>query len=199
MRFDQGVGWDLSKPEGVTRVNAIAEQMVADAVAQMQSEGFAGEQIEVLRSADLRFQSQAYELTLPMPGRTLSEDDAPALFDDFLERYEQTYGKGTAWKGVPASLINYSVTVIGRQERPDLGAAVARNGGAPEDFLANKRSVFLPGERRWEEVPIVQDERFAVGVRLEGPAIIDEGDTTIYVPPGTTAERDEFMNYVLTR
>ena len=30
MRIDQGVGWDLSKPEGVDRVNEIAEQMVAD-------------------------------------------------------------------------------------------------------------------------------------------------------------------------
>ena len=35
--------------------------------------------------------------------------------------------------------------------------------------------------------------------RCEGPAIIDENDTTIYVPPGTTAERDEYSNYVLTR
>ena len=40
MRFDQGVGWDLSKPEGVARVNQIAEQMVADSIAQMESEGF---------------------------------------------------------------------------------------------------------------------------------------------------------------
>jgi N-methylhydantoinase A len=199
LRSDQGVGWDLSKPEGVERVNAIAEQMVSDAIAQMESEGFPRDQIEVQRSADLRFQGQAYELTLPMPARSLTEDDASALFDEFLAHYEQTYGEGTAWKGVSASLINYSVTVVGRQERPDLAAAAATNGGPPGDLQRETRKVFLPGQRRWEDVPIIEDARFAVGVKVEGPAIIDEGDTTLYVPPGTTAERDEYMNYVLTR
>ncbi len=198
MRIDQGVGWDLSKPEGVGRVNAIAEQMVADAIAQMESEGFHRDQIEVQRSADLRFHGQAYELTLPMPDRTLTEDDATGLFDEFLGLYERTYGEGTAWKGVPASLINYSVTVTGLQEnRPEFSEAKA-NGG-PSDLVRETRRVFLPGERRHEDVPIIDDASFTVGARVEGPAIIDAVDTTIYVPPGTTAERDEYLNYVLTR
>jgi N-methylhydantoinase A len=34
---------------------------------------------------------------------------------------------------------------------------------------------------------------------VSGPAIIDAGDTTIYVPPATTASRDRYMNYVLTQ
>jgi N-methylhydantoinase A len=198
MRSDQGVGWDLSKPGGVERVNAIAERMVAEAIAQMESEGFPREQIDVARSADIRFQGQAYELTLPMPARTLTEEDAPKIFDEFLSHYEQTYGEGTAWKGVPASLINYSVTVTGRQDRPSLGS-VERNGGAAGDLTREMREVFLPGERRRESVPVIDDARFTAGTRVEGPAIIDAVDTTIYVPPGTTAERDEYMNYVLTR
>jgi len=198
MRNDQGVGWDLSKPDGVGRVNEIAKQMVADAIAQMESEGFPGDQIEIQRSADVRFQGQAYELTMEMPDRTLTEDDAPALFDAFLKTYEQTYGEGTAWKGVPASLINYSVTVTGRQGRPDLAKAAAQadaGTAAPRET----RRVFLPGQREWAEVPIIGEEHFPVGMKVEGPAIIDENDTTIYVPPGTTAERDEYLNYVLTR
>lgn len=198
MRNDQGVGWDLSKPEGVGRVNEIAEQMVADAIAQMESEGFPRDQIEIQRSADVRFQGQAYELTMEMPDRALTEDDAPALFDAFLKTYEQTYGEGTAWKGVPASLINYSVTVTGRQGRPDLAKAAAEADlGTPAP--RETRRVFLPGEREWAEVPIIGEEHFPVGMKVEGPAIIDENDTTIYVPPGTTAERDEYLNYVLTR
>ncbi|MDO8212457.1 hydantoinase/oxoprolinase family protein [Conexibacter sp. CPCC 206217] len=198
LRNDQGVNWDLSKPEGVARVNAIAQRMVAEAIEQMESEGFPRDQIDVQRSADVRFQGQAYELTLPMPARTLTEDDAQQIFDDFHATYERTYGEGTAWKGVPASLINYSVTVTGRQERPALGTA-ERNGGPAEDLVRETREVFLPAERRRERVPVIDDARFTVGARVEGPAIIDAVDTTIYVPPGTTAERDEYMNYVLTR
>jgi N-methylhydantoinase A len=198
MRNDQGVGWDLSKPDGVGRVNEIAEQMVADAISQMQSEGFARDDIVLQRTADLRFHGQAYELTLPMPDRTLTEDDAQAIFDDFLAHYERTYGEGTAWKGVPASLINYSVTVIGRGNRPALNGAPSRNGGGAPP-VREQREVFLPAERSRERIPVLDDASFAIGARVEGPAIIDEGDTTVYVPPGTSAARDEYGNYVLTR
>jgi len=198
MRNDQGVGWDLSKPDGVGRVNEIADQMVADAIGEMQSEGFAREDIIVQRTADLRFHGQAYELTLPMPDRVLVEDDAPAIFDQFLAHYERTYGEGTAWKGVPASLINYSVTVIGRGQRPTLNGGGHANG-ASNSLVREEREVFLPAERRRAPVPVIDDASFGVGVEVEGPAIIDEGDTTVYVPPGTTATRDEYRNYVLTR
>jgi N-methylhydantoinase A len=198
MRNDQGVGWDLSKPDGVGRVNEIADQMVADAIGEMESEGFARDDIIVQRTADLRFHGQAYELTLPMPDRVLIEDDAPAIFDQFLAHYERTYGEGTAWKGVPASLINYSVTVIGRGQRPTLNG-VGHANGASNSLVREEREVFLPAERRRAPVPVIDDASFGVGVEVEGPAIIDEGDTTVYVPPGTTATRDEYRNYVLTR
>jgi N-methylhydantoinase A len=171
---------------------------VIDAIAQMESEGFARDAITIQRSADVRFQGQAYELTMEMPDRTLTEDDAPALFDQFLATYEQTYGEGTAWKGVPASLINYSVTVTGSQNRPDLAKAVAAGHDLAIETRETRR-VFLPQQREWAEIPVIDQAHFPSGAKVEGPAIIDENDTTIYVPPGTTAERDEYSNYVLTR
>jgi N-methylhydantoinase A len=198
MRFDQGVGWDLSKPEGVGRVNQIAQQMVKDAMAQMESEGFPRDQITIQRSADVRFHGQAYELTMEMPDRTLVEEDAQALFEAFLKTYEQTYGEGTAWKGVPASLINYSVTVTGSQHRPDLAKAVTSGLDTAAETREIRR-VFLPQQREWAEIPVIDEVHFPAGITIEGPAIIDENDTTIYVPPGTTAARDEYSNYVLTR
>lgn len=198
LRTDQGVGWDLSKPEGVDRVNEIADQMVATARQEMLDEGFPEDQIEIQRTADIRFQGQEYELTLPMPARALTADDAESLFEEFHALYERTYGEGTAWKGVPASVINYSVTVVGRQPRPDL-AAVDSAPANPADIVRERRTVFLPTERRHEEIPVYDDGLFTAGTSIEGPAIIDAADTTIYVPPGTKAERDPYMNYVLTR
>lgn len=198
LRTDQGVGWDLSKPEGVGRVNEIADEMVATARQEMLDEGFPEDQIEIQRTADIRFQGQEYKLTLPMPARALVADDAEKIFDEYHTLYERTYGEGTAWKGVPASMINYSVTVVGRQPRPDLDST-ASAPAKPEEIERERRTVFLPAERRHEEIPVYDDALFTAGTQIEGPAIIDAADTTIYVPPGTKAERDEYMNYVLTR
>jgi len=198
MRTDQGVGWDLSKPEGADRVNATAAEMVATARAEMAAEGFSGDQVEIQRTADLRFQGQDFELTLTLSDDDLTADDAGVLTERFTELYERTYGEGTAWKGVPITLVNYSVTVIGRQDRPTL-EGVAADGSTDALVPRDTRQVFLPGTREQAQVPIYDDASFTVGRSIEGPAIIDATDTTIYVPPGTRAERDTYMNYVLTR
>jgi N-methylhydantoinase A/oxoprolinase/acetone carboxylase beta subunit len=164
----------------------------------MVSEGFSEDQVEIQRSADFRYHGQVYELTVPLAEKPLAADDADTLAAEFTRLYERTYGEGTAWKGVPISLINYSVTVTGKAERAQLGVTATSNGN-PEPKARETRRVFLPAEREWAEVPIYAEEAFAPGQGVDGPAIIDESDTTIYVPPGNRIERDEYMNYVLTR
>ena len=135
---------------------------------------------------------------MPMPDRSLTADDLDVLSADFLKLYERTYGEGTAWKGVPATMVNYSVTAIGRQQRPDWSVA-ALNGHTPDGARKAVRSVYLPDVHERAEIPVYAGERCGPGIEIEGPAIIDETDTTIYVPTETTARRDEHLNYVLTR
>jgi len=197
MRYDQTVSWDLSKAEGVDSVNQTAEQMIAQGVARMREDGFSDVQIEVSRSADFRFVGQAYELNMPLPDRPLQADDAPQLAKQFYELYERTYGEGTAWQGVPEMLLNYVVTVVGRQERPELTTHELSETSA-QDMQLGTRRVYLPSEKEYAEIPIYADDRFTAGSEITGPAIVDATDTTIFVPPGTTARRDQFMNYVLT-
>jgi N-methylhydantoinase A len=198
LRNDQGVGMDLSKADGIARVNEIAERMVAEARSAMSEEGFADAEIEVARSADLRFQGQEYELTLPMPDRALTEDDLETLSADFLALYERTYGEGTAWKGVPASMVNYSVTAVGRQQRPEWALA-SMNGHTPEAAHKQTRRVYLPDLQETAEIPVYDGDRCGPGIQIDGPAIIDETDTTIYVPTNVSAQRDQHLNYVLKR
>ena len=198
MRNDQGVGWDLSKPEGLAQVNETADEMVKSAREEMLAEGFSEDQIEIQRSADFRYHGQVYELTVPLPARPLTGEDPESLGTEFTRLYERTYGEGTAWKGVPIKLINYSVTVTGIQDRPHFVIA-SENGDSAEPTPRETREVFLPSERQRAEVPVYAEEAFAPGQSAEGPAIIDESDTTIYVPPGNRVSRDEYMNYVLSR
>lgn len=197
MRYDQTVSWDLSNTDGVEAVNETAEQMIKFGIQQMRDEGFSDEQIEVARSADFRFVGQAYELNMPLPNRPLKADDAPGLAKQFYELYERTYGEGTAWQGVPEMLLNYIVTVVGRQDRPELTTYPLRPSSEEEMRLRTRR-VYLPSDKAYAEIPIYADERFTAGSEVTGPAIIDASDTTIFVPPGTAVRRDEFMNYVLT-
>jgi N-methylhydantoinase A len=196
MRYDQTVAWDLGSGR-LNEMNAVADSMVATARAAMGDEGFADDDIAVARSGDFRFLGQSYELTMSLPDRALTADDAPGMAESFLELYEQTYGEGTAWKGVPVQLLNYTVTVTGRRDHRLIPTIESDPRSEPE-LRVSTRHIFLPSTREYQEVPIYDDARFTAGTRIAGPAIIDAVDTTIFVPPGSDATRDEFMNYVLT-
>ena len=197
VRYDRTVAWDLSKAEEVAHVNAVGEELVAQARAEMRAEGLVEKDMVTARSADFRFLGQAFELTMRLPDRPLTRDDAPELARQFFDLYERTYGEGTAWKGVPEQLLNYTVTVTGHQRRAHRSTVPLDPQPAERIEIALRR-LFLPQSREYREVSVYADDRFTAGSRISGPAIIDATDTTIFVPSGTEATRDEFMNYVLT-
>ena len=196
MRSDQTVAWNLDA-RNVANVNDVADKMVTQARSAMRAEGFADADIATARSGDFRFLGQSYELTMALPDAPLTAEAAPDLAARFFKLYEQTYGEGTAWKGVPVQLLNYSVSVIGRQHRPPVETVKPEVGDA-DDMRSGVRRVFLPSVREYREVHVYDDRRFTTGTTITGPAIVDASDTTIYVPPGAQATRDVFMNYILT-
>ena len=72
-------------------------------------------------SADFRFVGQVYEVTMPLPDRALDAGDGERLSEEFLEAYERTYGKGTAWKGSPTIMVNLLGPRVGTTSKPPLG------------------------------------------------------------------------------
>ena len=196
-RYDQTVSWDLDHEGGENEVNKVIEDLCKLGTKEMLEEGFAAEQISINVTADFRFQGQYYELSVPLPAHPLTWEDAPELSERFLALYERTYGVGTGWKNVATQMRNVSVTAIGGREKLKIKARPV--DPTPElEIRRTTRRLFLPDLREWHEVPIYDDAKFTVGSKVEGPAVIDVTDTTIYVPNGVTAYRDEYMNYVLS-
>ena len=196
LRYDQTVSWSLDDPAGASWVNDISSQMIQKGNQDMQREGFAADAIAVVCSGDFRFDGQTYELTLSLPTGTIAPDDVPDLSRRFFELYERVYGEGTAWTGVAVELLTYTVTVVGRREQPRQRVREL-DPIDPSEFEKNARTVYLPSARAREVVPVYDGERFRPGSTVEGPAIIDESDTTIFVPPNVIADRDGLLNYRL--
>jgi N-methylhydantoinase A len=198
LRYDRTVSWLLDNPGDLERVNGIADEMVSQAIKDLLEENPEVDltSVSIARSGDFQFQGQVYELSLPMPER-LQAGDVPGLFEGFVAEYERTYGEGTAWKGVTAQLVNY--TVVATIPRPRIRLAPAEpNPTAAVDIEKGTRRVYLPERREWHSVHVYDDARFTPGSSVEGPCVIDENDTTIFVPTGATASRDGHLNYRIT-
>lgn len=201
VRSDRTVQSSLGSEAEIARVNRAAAEMVAAAVGEMREKGFEEEEEEelaVARSAEIQFAGQVHTLTVPVPERPLEAGDAAKLEADFADLYERTYGTGTAWPGAPLQLLDYTVSVSGRLPRP----APAPPPPEPSPAAAiqrGSREVHLPDEGVRRSIPLYDEARFTPGSRLDGPALIEAVDTTVYVPGGVTAARDASGNIVMRR
>jgi N-methylhydantoinase A len=87
------------------------------------------------------------------------------------------------------------VQTLGRTAPLELGESPPAD--APlERALRARRPAFFAG--RFEDTPVYDGERIAVGHVIRGPAIIEERFTTIVIQPGHRAALDRFGNYEIT-
>lgn len=192
----QTVNWIV--PTGpIDEVREILHELADRARAALRSRNFADDEIEMQYEGDFRFAGQAFELQLPLAGPDLTEADRNRLSDLFMAEYEKEYGPGTAWEGFPVLMLNVRVTATGRVPKPAL-ERLSMNGAAVSDAAGQGRAMLVPelGERR--EVSTYRGERLAPGMSIEGPAVIDDVDTTVYVPAEATCSVDEYRNYRLS-
>ena len=149
--------------------------------------------------AGLRFAGQVWEITVPIGDGTLTAEDLRDLAVVFPATYERAYGEGTAWEGSEVLLANLTLRTVVPRRDPTLASPPAAVGDGQSSALKQERQVLLPGAATLAIVPVYEGDRFGEGLRINGPAVVDEHDTTLFVPPGWACERDGYSNYNLKR
>lgn len=178
-------------------VHDLYQEMQAEAARALASLASEAALVET-RAVDLRFTGQYHELRVTIPeGLKLSAESRDALEAAFAARYREVYGRVPTGLGVEA--LNWHLTVS--VPRPAFRLAPEPVGPPdPAPALRGERAVYFddpePGERR---CPVYDRYRLAPGMRLAGPAIVEERETTIVVPPGWHAEVDAYRNLILER
>lgn len=196
-QYNRTVNWALDDLSGVEQVNAALEEMLEQARADAASENIAIADLEIERSGDFRFLGQVHEVSQSIPDRALTENDAGEMAAGFPSVYEKNYGEGTAWEGSPVVLVNISIKAIFRREKPvSREQEPARQTTTPQP--ASVRRIFQPFLREEAEVPVYAEASLPPGAEIEGPCIIDVGDTTLYVPSDASCARDRYFNFNLT-
>jgi len=154
--------------------------------AQGQVEG-----VEIERAADLKYQGQSFELTVPLPPLWTSDEGAQQLAQAFAKEHERTYGHRA--EGDPVQLVNLRLTARVRRpaERADIHLAAARRGARAE------RPAYFGPVQRVVRTPVI-GRGDLTDRPSPGPLLIDEYDATTMVPPGSTARLDAHGNIVIT-
>lgn len=171
------VSASFSRPLGDLDVDAVKQGLAkldVEAAALMAEERLGDVRPEILYSADICYVGQGYHLEVPLD----LDDGAPLekLYRDFLALHDRVYGHS-----VEGATRVVNLRTVHR----------VPSEAIPPDFrvesgpaLKGTRRVVAGGDAAMLEVQILDRARLAPGSEIEGPVIIEQDDTTTWVPPG---------------
>ena len=178
-------------------VSGLYDDLAAQARTALTREGFAEEQHRLVRTADLRYFGQAFEVRVPVPDGVLDPDALVSVAAAFHAEHRALYGYDFAGDGYqPVEWVNLRVTGIGPIKRPEIRSHA--DAPEPDDRASTRRSASMP-PRGTSTPRCCGDPDLAPGEIVEGPAIIEEFGSTVPLHPGFTARVDEFLNLIVTR
>jgi N-methylhydantoinase A len=149
-----------------------------DAVDTLERDGIDRARIRIVREADIRYAGQSMEVRVAAPAGSVDRPFLAGLIDAFHAAHLKTFGYNYSGQQ-KVELVNFCVSGFGLIERPELPKLAAREGAPPA--RKSVRPVYFDGAFR--ETPIYDRTLLPSGLRLEGPAIVEEfGSTTVVFP-----------------
>jgi N-methylhydantoinase A len=136
-----------------------------------------------LCEAEVRFHRQNASLTLTIEAGKL---DSGEMIERFRDNYAKNYGVSSLTENTPIELSTLRVTGIGKTIRAVLPQSPPAEPDRPLKPIGS-RDIYLEPDHP-TAVRVFAAADFRTGHRVEGPALVDVGDTTLWAPAGTSVE-----------
>ena len=203
----------------VTRLEEMDPAAVEHLMVELEAEGreivegagVSTADISVICAVDMRYAGQGFEIRVPFQetfDATSDRQDAMGarLQGAFDDEYERLYGR--LCEDVPVESVHWRVTVTGPKPAP--GQVNVRGSGSltegdrasgTETLKGTRQAVFAFSEEGAisAEVPVYDRYRLGQGFSVEGPAIIEEAESTTVVRPGWRCRLDDSSGLILGR
>jgi N-methylhydantoinase A/oxoprolinase/acetone carboxylase beta subunit len=154
------------------------------------------DRVELERWADCRYLGQGYELRVGAPTGRVDDGWSGAVREAFESRHEREYFGRFSDLGV--QLVTIRVTGIGRLPTLHWPRLQTAGDQIPRPQPRQHEVVFaVDGGAERLPTQILARVGLGAGDELAGPAVIEQPDSTILVPPGTRARVDEIGNVIL--
>jgi len=174
-------------------VAAMFGRLAGEARMDLKRDGFADARIRLERALDMRYAGQGYEITLPCDDDALHRHGIAGLRRRFDDMHKQMFGHMAPDQ--PVEVVSYRLCGIGTVSAPPI-RKYNPTGAKLSDALREHRQVRF--DRKSLACPVYQRERLDVGLKLRGPAILDQFDCTTVVYPGQTVCVDAWKNIIIS-
>ncbi len=162
------------------KLESVVGHMVAEGRTMLAEERIADDAQEMHVKLDCRYLRQYHEVSFVVPDKDMVARDSGAVATAFHAEHKRLYGFSLEEEGSPVEIINVRVQAVGITEKP---------GQRTEDYAGEdasgaskgERSVYLPEEDCFKDIPVYDGHQLKHGNRIVGPAMIEQITTAIFV------------------
>ena len=178
------VALDYSHPvlsKLTTETAALLETLLTELTGQarneLEGEGIEAEKMIFTPLVDMRYQGQAYELSIPLTAN---------LAQDFHAAHGRTYGHSMPERSL--EVVNVRLQAVGLVDKP-----------AFEETKTGETRHAVPLQKRADGMTLYDRESLQPGDVIDSPALIFQLDSTVFVAPNWKAQVDGYGNLIIER
>ncbi len=176
------------------KANALLAEMEEEGTTLLEQSGVSLAQIRHQRTADIRYVGQGHEIQVPLPGGRLDKESIPGIVRSFEETYRRLYERLS--ESVPLEIMNWRV--ISSSPPPQMRLQATGFEQTPTS-IAHKgsRKAYFPELGGYADTPVYDRYGLPPGASFDGPAIIEERESTVIVGPNCRFSIDEQLNLIV--
>ena len=171
------------------------EPLIQEATGFLHRAGLVDNAIQITHRLDMRYQGQGYEIEVTLP-----DDDLAGHFGQldnlFREKYAEVFSE--TFLDEPLEIVNWKVEAVGPEATLSEGYGIAGHeypggGGVTDAQKGTRRAYFADVEA---ECAVYDRYALPVGAVIEGPAMVEERESTCVIGPGDRTVVDPQLNLV---
>lgn len=178
--------------------NQVVEGLRAKAVKAVEDEGFRVEDIVFSLELDMKYGGQLNSHRANSPRLRLErEEDAKAVYDEFEREYSELYSSYSVFPQGGVEIYSFILQATVPRPAPELPTYPAKGESPPKEALKGQRPAYWEEYEDFHDTQIYEQSFLETGNIIEGPAIIEAGNTCTVLPPGAKITVDNYHNMII--
>ncbi|MEM8764038.1 MAG: hydantoinase/oxoprolinase family protein [Bacteroidota bacterium] len=175
-----------------TEVNAFLSEMEEEGIQFLENSGIAKENATVERIVDMRYTGQGHEITITLPEGPLGLEQVAEIRARFKKEYEFRYNRSI--EGIDLEMVTWRVIVQG--PIPEMTVHQFTESESGKDAFKGNRQVYFE-ETGYLDCPVYDRYLLKPNEPFDGPAIIEETESTTVIGINTTVHLDHNKNIII--
>jgi N-methylhydantoinase A len=180
----------------IEKFRSLFQGMEKEAAALLKSEHISEDAIQHIYSLDMRYVKQYHEVNVEFKKETLEKGDLESIARSFHPEHNRLFGYSLEEEKTPIELINLRLLSVGRTVKPQFKQEEYDQEN-PEKAMKRRRKVHLPLQDQFVDIPVYDGHKLRYGNKIEGPALIEQVNTTTFVTPEYNMLCDRYGSYTM--